>query len=231
MKWTQPIMVYCSNPLMIQGFMRCYHMLMARWTRNNRCSIRPESEDLVIHRIPTKGLRIKHKWETPCIMETSWRISGKAMLDNKAWTISILNSIMEANHSNKWTTRTSPKRVTEMVPVHSVSTQVVLEATELELLMVWLKIIRLIYSIWWTKEKLQMEARITNNKWWWPPSSSLIQLKTITKCYQAWTHQGRIRIMETLRSLKLLLKLNSESKEPIVVLAIQFNNNMKTACQ
>lgn len=71
------------------------------------------------------------------------------MLANKMWTISKHNSIMEDNHSNKWLTRMSLTPVIEMEQAHSVLTQVVLEATELEPPMVLLpKIIRLIYLIW-----------------------------------------------------------------------------------
>ena len=204
---------------------------MVKWIRNNRCSIRQESEDLVILRILINKVKIRHKWEIPCIMETSWRISDKVMLGNKTWTISILSNIMEDNHLNKWIIRTSPKQVIEMEQAPLASTQVELEAIGLELLMVLLKIIKLIYSIWWTKGKLQMEVRTTNNKWWWPPNSSLILHRTIIKCSQAWILQVRTLIMVTPRSQKLLLKLNLESRGPIVVLVIQFNNNMKTACQ
>ena len=153
------------------------------------------------------------------------------MLGNKTWTISILNSIMEANHLSKWTIRTLPRQVTEMVQAHSVSTQVVLEAIELVLQMEWHKIIRRIYSIWLIKEKLQMEVRTTINKWWWQPNSSSTPHKTIIKCSQAWIHLVRTPIKEINRSIKPLPKPSLESKDRTVVQATQFNNNMKTPCQ
>jgi hypothetical protein len=46
----------------------------------------------------------------------------------------------------------------------SALTQAELEATELALLMESHKIIRLTFSTWSTKGKLQMEAKITTNK-------------------------------------------------------------------
>ena len=38
-------------------------------------------------------------------------------------------------------------------------------------------------------------------------------------------------VVEAIKSTKLLHKLNLESRELIVVLAIQFSNNMRTVCQ
>lgn len=236
MKWIQPIMVSCFNQQMIQGFMRCFHMSMDKSTRNNKCLIRQESEDLEIHKLLIKEPKIRPKWEILCTMETSWKTSDKVMLGNKMWTISRPNSIMEDNHLSKWITKILLKQVIEMVQAHSVSIQVALEVTESELQMVLPKIIRLIYSIWSTSVKLQMGARTNNNKWWWQPNSSSIRLKINNQCFKAWIHQVKIltkeeMVVEAIKSTKLLHKLNLESRELIVVLAIQFSNNMRTVCQ
>jgi len=232
MRWTLHIMVYCFNQPMTPEFMRCCHMSMGRWTKSSKCSIRLESVDLPIHRTLTKELIIKPKWEIPCTMETSWRTLDRAMPDNnRLWTISILNSIMEVNHLKIWTTKTSLTLVIEMVQALLALTQVELEATESEQPMVFHKIIRLIYSIWWTRGKHLMAVKTINNKWWWLHSNSSIQPnRIIIICFQAWIHLVRTPIMGTLKSQKPLLKLNLESREPIVVQAILFTNNMRTAC-
>ena len=206
---------------------------MDRWIKSNKCSIRQELEDLPILRIPTKELIIKPKWEILCTMETLWRTLGKAMLGNKLWIISILNSIMEASHLKIWTTRTLLIQVIEMVQARLASILVELEAIELELLTVFLKIIRLIYSTWSIREKLLMVAKTMNNKWWWLPNSSLIQLRITIRCFQAWIlHKIRGTLTtEILRFQRQLPKLNLENRELIVVLVTQFTNNMRIACQ
>lgn len=112
MRWIQPIMAFYYNQQMTQGFMRCSPMWMAKWTRN-RCSTRPELEDSEPHRTQARVGRTRLKWETRCIMATSWKISDRATPASKMWTISKLSNTMEGSHSTKWTTRTSPTQVTE----------------------------------------------------------------------------------------------------------------------
>ena len=234
MKWILPIMVSYFNQLMILESMRCSLTSMARLLiRNNKCSIRPESEDLEIHKLPTKEAKIKPKWEILCTMETSWNMSDKVMLGNKMWTISRPNSIKEDNHLSKCSTKILPKQVTEMVRAHSVSILVELEATELELPMVLYKIIRLIYSIWSTNVKLQMAVKTHNNKWWWQPNSFSTRLKITNQCFKVWIHQAKILTKEGTppKSTKQLLKPNLENRELTVVQAIQFSNSMRTVCQ
>ena len=70
------------------------------------------------------------------------------MLASKMWTISKHSSIKEDNHSNKWIIKTWQAPVIEMEQAPLASTQVVLEATELELQTALPNLIRLIYLTW-----------------------------------------------------------------------------------
>lgn len=197
MRWTQLIMVFSSSLLMTQEFMRCSLMLMVRSLKNNKCSTRQELVVSEILKPQTKDNRTKHKWETPCIMVTSWKTSDKAMLANKMWIISKLSSIKEDNHLSKWTIRTSPTQVTEMEPAHLALTQAVLATTESVQLTVLPKIIKPICSIWWIRGKHQMETKI-NNKWWWQPNNSSTQHQTTINRFLAWIPLVKTPLKPTL---------------------------------
>jgi hypothetical protein len=76
-----------------------------------------------------------------------------------------------------------------------------------------------------------MEVRTSNNKWWWQLNSSSTLPQATIKWYQVWIHQVKTPIVEILKSQKLLLKPNLESRDKLVVQAIQLNMDMRTACQ
>ena len=200
---------------------------MDKWIKNNKCLTRQELVVSVILKTQVKEGKIRHRWEIPCTMATSWKTSDKAMLDNKMWIISKLSNIMEDSHLTKWIIKTSPTQVTEMVQAPSVSTQVALAATESEQLMELPKIIKPICSIWSTKGKHQMVIRTTNNKWWWPLNNSSTLHLTITRWYRVWTPQVKTPLKLTL-ILRQLLKLNFVSSDRTVEQATQ--SNMRTAC-